>query len=185
MEKQKSKIIWNIIFTIITIVIFMILVFRLCFVQVIISGNSMEPTLNGSIEEGYDIGYMLNPSLKRIKRFDVVAAEVAPNENWIKRVVALPNEKIAYIDGKLYINDEYVQEPFTKNDNPNLNVAPIVLDSDQYFIIGDNRMSSASSTIKKENIFGVSGFIYSQCGYIDASTGKCKDRCGIQIRGIK
>ncbi len=186
---MKSKKILNIILNVLIVIGIVIIVnmaiLKIFFVQVVINGRSMEPTLHGNDVDGYDIGYMIRPSFKKIQRFDIVAIHVDETNNWVKRIIGLPNEEVSYADGKLYINGELMAEPFSKIEDDDLNIETIKLSSNQYFVIGDNRLNSDRKIAEKEDIFGVNGFIYSQCGYYDMIKNQCHDRCGISIRAIK
>ena len=62
----------------------------------------------------------------------------------MKRVIGLPNEKISFVDNKLYVNDEYVEEPFLTEDTETRDFE-VVLGDDEYFCMGDNRSVSRDS----------------------------------------
>lgn len=68
----------------------------------------MDSTLkDGDIMLLNEIEYRLG----EIERFDIVVIRRG-DEYLIKRVIALPGEKIKYLDNKLYINGKYVKEKF-------------------------------------------------------------------------
>ncbi len=66
-----------------------------------------------------------------------------PAHDFIKRVIGLPGETVKTVDGKVYINDVALNEPY---------VAELcqaqrcdgtwTLDADHYFVLGDNRSHS-------------------------------------------
>ncbi len=75
---------------------------------------------------------------------------------YIKRVIALPNEKIEIIqneDGStdILINDKKLQEPYIMDRyeypvcTAEMNCGPMVLGEDEYFMMGDNRGHSSDS----------------------------------------
>ena len=57
---------------------------------------------------------------------------------YLKRIVALPGETIAFVDGKLYINEQPVDEPYVRS-ACDWNMAPLKLGYDEYYLVGDNR----------------------------------------------
>lgn len=88
---------------------------------------------------------------------------------YIKRVIGLPGEKIEIFhneDGTtdVLINDIELNEPYImdKSDypicSPEMHCGPLVLEKDEYFMMGDNRGHSADSrywgVLKKERFIG-------------------------------
>ena len=69
--------------------------------------------------------------------------------NFIKRVVALPGERLKVRDNRVYINGKRQDEPFINKGTPcdqlcNLE-REITIPKDHYFMMGDNRGHSADS----------------------------------------
>ncbi len=83
-----------------------------------------------------------------IERGDVVVFWYPedPDVSFIKRVVALPRDRIEIIAGRVYVNDEPVQELYVDSSNaddrsyPRRDVRP-----GHYFVLGDNRHGSNDS----------------------------------------
>lgn len=71
------------------------------------------------------------------------------NKNYIKRIIGLPGETIDIKDGKVYINDIELEEPYltqeTFNINRNPKEYPYTLKDNEYFAMGDNRSNSLDS----------------------------------------
>ena len=61
---------------------------------------------------------------------------------YMKRVVGLPGESIAFRDGKLYINDQPIDEPYVKSPRMAWQMPPMHLGPNWYYVVGDNRSMS-------------------------------------------
>lgn len=108
----------------------------------------------------------------------------------IKRVIGLPGEEITFTaDGELYIDDQYVEQPFlepssdrplvpdewyqrAKRETTNGQERTWILSDDEYFLVGDNRLIGCSSDSRDPRI----GPIPSPClvGEAVAVVGKCE-----------
>lgn len=110
-------------------------------------GDSMQITLQA------DEKIMINKLAYRFsdpKRYDIIVFKQSGDEhNYynIKRVIGLPGEKVRISGGKVYINDELLDEPMIVEDIqiPGLAADEIVLEKDEYFVLGDNRNNSEDS----------------------------------------
>lgn len=128
--------------------------------QTIITGHSMAPTLEADEmclinRLTYDFG---NP-----KRFDVVVFQKDDSSQLnVKRIVGLPGETVQILGGDIYIDNYRLEseEIFGDISLPGIAENPVVLASDEYFLIGDNTDSSEDSrfsnigNVKRENIKG-------------------------------
>lgn len=111
-----------------------------------VSGNSMLNTLHDgdmffvNKVEKYMGGY---------ERGDIVILEAPDyyNRIYIKRIVGLPNDTIELKDDKVYINGEEYKEDYTSTDETlqTSDKSKWTLDSNQYFVMGDNRLPGASN----------------------------------------
>lgn len=134
----------------IIIIVVVVLIRTFLFSPALVNGSSMENTLyDGEIVIVNKIGL-----LSGIDRFDIVIVKVG-DELLIKRVIALPNEKIEYKDNVLYINDEEIETPI---EFEYTNDFVHTTGYDEYFVMGDNRDVSQDSRIlgafNKQNIEG-------------------------------
>ena len=110
-----------------------------------IRGSSMEPTFR----DGQRV--MVQKAFFEIERGDVIifASKEDPRKDLIKRVIALPGERVEVIDGHPYVNDKRFQENYIteygsyRQDR----YGPLVIPSDQYFVLGDNRPESQDSRV--------------------------------------
>lgn len=95
------------------------------------------------------------------------ATPAVSKQNFIKRLVGLPGDRLKVIDGQVYINGRLQNEPFIKPDRScALCDMPqeITIPPDQFFMMGDNRGGSADSRewgpVRKDQIIGNAFFTY-------------------------
>ncbi len=108
-----------------------------------IEGESMEPNFhNGQFLLVNKIQYLLQPP----QRGDVVIFRYPLNEkkNFIKRVIALPGEKVEIRAGKIFVNGVRVPEPYPLR-FADYDYGPVTVGPDEYFVLGDNRPYSSDS----------------------------------------
>lgn len=129
-------------------------------------GDSMEPELYNGQE------ILMNRVVYRLsspKRGDVVVFLPNGNQNshyYVKRVVGLPGETIHIQDGRVYVDGVLLEEDEAFDEIMDAGIAQneLTLDSDEFFVLGDNRNSSEDSrsgnigAVKKENIVGKAWF---------------------------
>ncbi len=104
---------------------------------------SMEPTLH---EGQYLLISKQTHKIWPLKRGDVVVFHYPrnPQKNYIKRVIGLPGEKIAFRNGELYVNGEFTPEPWLPKPMRAVS-GQWQLSEDEYFVMGDNRSNSSDS----------------------------------------
>jgi signal peptidase I len=134
-----------------------------------IQGESMMPNFpNGEYLLTERISYYLhNP-----QRGDVVVftPPVSNTDEYIKRVIGLPGEKIMIKDGHVYINDKVLNEPYIANSVVTRGGTFLpdgqeyTIPDGEYFVLGDNRPNSSDSRywgpITKDVISGKAWVIY-------------------------
>jgi signal peptidase I len=116
------------------------LVFGFVLRPVKVDGISMEPTYRGG-----QINLLNRWSFKFSPpaRGDVVGVKTTGESIlYLKRIVGLPGERIRFERGRIYINDEPLEEPYLRNPAP-WNEAELLLGPDEYFLVGDNRTMPA------------------------------------------
>jgi signal peptidase I len=80
------------------------------------------------------------------ERGDVIVfhAPERPGKDFIKRVIALPGDKVAIKDGQVLVNDEEFTEPWRPIVAAG-SFGPYVVPEGHYFVLGDNRPNSNDS----------------------------------------
>jgi signal peptidase I len=88
---------------------------------------------------------------RSFKRGDLVLINVDSNGTQLvnmKRIVGLPGETVVIEDNKVVVNGERINEPYLAPDTetvPGKLSTPIVLQADEYIVLGDNRLNSNDS----------------------------------------
>lgn len=130
-----------------------VILHSIIFVNYMVDGKSMEPTLDdGNMLAVNRIAY----SVKKVKRFDVVVFHANKDEDYVKRIIALPGDEVEYRDNTLYINGKAVEEPFLekkKRENSEYTqdftlkqlTGKTAVPDDALFVMGDNRPESFDS----------------------------------------
>lgn len=129
----------------------------------IVEGESMEPTLvNGERIVYNKFVYLIGSP----ERGDVVIIK-RPFKNYVKRIIALPGEKIEMKNHILYIDDQPSEQQYLseESDTHTGNFGPYSIPNEHYFVMGDNRAISKDSRnglglIEEDEIVGRSEFIY-------------------------
>ncbi len=132
---------------------------------------------------------------RNVNRGDVIVFHypINPAQDFVKRVVALPGDRLRLINKRVYVNGNLVSEPYVQFINPTRNLyrddfpqtdSPdygvnarwwkempklvenhqLIIPSDHYFVLGDNRDDSEDSRywgfVPRENIIGRPLMIY-------------------------
>ncbi|OPD49246.1 signal peptidase I [Bacillus thuringiensis] len=122
------------------------IVFNFILMPVDVSGQSMYPQLENQEK-------LLGLRNANIKRFDIVTFQAPDDDSkdYIKRVIGLPGETIAYKGNTLYINGVKQKEPFLSQKGAHLSEKvttedfTIIVPQNSYFVLGDNRLASKDS----------------------------------------
>ncbi|MEM7128333.1 MAG: signal peptidase I [Chloroflexota bacterium] len=110
-----------------------------------IESHSMEPNF---IEGQFILVNKLAYVLGEPQRGDVLVFHNPNNEqeDYIKRIIALPGDNLEIKDRGIYINEKAVDEPYIANRvPPGPAQGPYVIDPGHLFVMGDNRPNSSDS----------------------------------------
>ena len=151
-RKPKRTLIRAIVLAAFCFVFFKFFFFRQIILPVRIEGYSMFPTYR---DRGVNFVNRLAYRRSQPQRGDIVGIRMAgPSVMLMKRIVGLPGETIAFENDRLIINGEEMPEPYLKRHSPAPFLPPVKLGSDQYYVIGDNRMNSDAGRIDRDRIMG-------------------------------
>jgi signal peptidase I len=132
--------------TLIRLLITVVLVFigfRASVQGIRVTGISMAPTfVDGQTKYVNKLSLKFSPP----RRGDVMAVQLGGSHVLLlKRVIALPGERIRIDRGQVFIDDEPLPEPYLRSPGQGLknpapwNVPEVLLENDEYYVIGDNR----------------------------------------------
>jgi signal peptidase I len=99
-------------------------------------GISMQPTIEpGDLLFVNRVAYRF----REPARGDIVAVRMAGGSAvYVKRLLGLPGDRVAFVEGVLWINGVPVDEPYVTRDE-SWQLDEVTLDADDYFVVGDNR----------------------------------------------
>ena len=130
----------------IIIVLVVVLIRSFLVTPVIVSGDSMVPTLD---DRQLLLLNKINYKLTDIKRFDIVVIRL-DNKEIIKRVIGLPGEEVLYRNNTLYIDGHEVENDYNY-ETEDFSLKTICncarIPEGKYLVLGDNRSVSADSRI--------------------------------------
>jgi signal peptidase I len=125
---------------IISLALVAFIVFRFFLFPIRITGPSMFPTYqDGQINFMNRFAYTWHEP----QRGDIVGIRFSgPHTMYVKRIVGLPGESISFNHGACCINGVPLSEPYLKFPSRDWEMAPRVLSSEEYYVVGDNRSMS-------------------------------------------
>lgn len=161
--RKKSK--WGSVFLEIFQTLIMALIFYFLidsfFPRVRVENISMEPTL---LPNELLLVNKLSYRLGEPHHGDVIVFHYPgnPSEDYIKRLIGLPGDDIRIEDGRVFINNQPIDEPYISA--PPAYKGTWKIPEDSFFVLGDNRNQSSDSHswgfVPRENIVGKALIIY-------------------------
>ena len=102
-----------------------------------------------------------------ISRGDVVVFYYPrdPSKSYIKRVIALPGDRLEVDEGRVYVNGKRIPEPYVPQRFRDVrSVSPVMLPPHCYYVMGDHRSISSDSRdfgpVDRSFIYGKAAFVY-------------------------
>lgn len=148
-----------------------------------VKGASMDPTFH---DGEYILTDKISYRVNQPQRGDVIVFKAPrnPDFDYIKRIIAIPGDTVSISDGGVFVNGSKLDENYIKSETIILpgqymkDNQQIKLNTDEYFVLGDNRSHSSDSrqwgTVPKKDITGRAFFRYwppVKFGLVQKSTG--------------
>lgn len=108
----------------------------------VVKGDSMMPTLKNGEVTAY---VRIVPSYTK---GDIVSVRMPSGEYYVKRVIAVGGDVVDIRDGKVYVNDKELDEPYVQGitEVPENGITvPYTVEQGKLFVAGDNRENSVDS----------------------------------------
>jgi signal peptidase I len=163
-SKKRGSGFWRFLWDIVETVVLSAILFlgiNAISARIRVDGFSMEPTLhNGEFVIVNKLAYQLGDP----GHGDVIVFRYPrdPNQEYIKRVIGLPGDRVRVINGEVFVNDQRVEEPY-------IAAAPRYqsewsVPENSLFVLGDNRNNSSDShnwgPVPLDYVIGRALFVY-------------------------
>jgi signal peptidase I len=86
-------------------------------------------------------------------------------KSYIKRIIAIPGDRLRIDRGQVFVNDKPLSEPYIPEEYRDVrSLDATVIPKDEYFVMGDHRSISSDSRefgpVKRDLIYGKAAFVY-------------------------
>lgn len=105
--------------------------------------------------------------IESIQRGDVVVFHYPrdPEKSYIKRVIALPGDRLRIDRGQVWLNGDPLDEGYVpRRYRDNRSMAEMIVPDDTYFMMGDHRSISSDSRefgpVERDLVYGKAVFVY-------------------------
>jgi len=154
MQPAKSFLVELAEIILLAIGLYIVITFAIQTVHVI--GYSMVPTLN---DNDYVLATKADLRFTHPQRGDIVILKdpFDNQQDFVKRVIALPGERLRITSGRIYINGRLLNEPYLPKDDPwvtngnwpngTSDPSAEIIPAGKYFVMGDNRNHSSDSRV--------------------------------------
>lgn len=167
-QPTTGSFLWELI-RIVVIAFVIMVVFRIFVAEpFVVSGSSMVPNFHN---KEYLVVDKISYRFHEPARGDVIVFKYPkdPSQYFIKRIIALPGERVQIDGGKVRIFNEQhpdgvvIDEPYLPSNDATFGKSDIVsLGSSEYYVLGDNRLASSDSRVwgilPEKNIVGHAWF---------------------------
>lgn len=143
--QPESRVRWSFVLDLLEMVVLALLIFfgiNAISSRIRVDGSSMEPTLHsGELVIVSKVHYWFQEP----QRKDVVFFHLPqdPDQDYIKRVIGVPGDRIDIADGQVRVNGQVLDEPYLAY--PTLYSGSWVIPPGSLFVLGDNRNNSSDS----------------------------------------
>jgi len=141
-----------------------VLIITFLYQPVRVEGTSMLPRLENS-DRLFINKFVYH--ISAIERGDVVVFHYPrdPEKSYIKRIIALPGDRLWINDGRVWLNGAPLRENYVPQVyRDDRSMAAIVVPKGEYFVMGDHRSISSDSRdfgpVERSLIYGKAEFIY-------------------------
>jgi signal peptidase I len=136
-----------------------------------VEGTSMTPGLVNQ-ERIFINKFIYNPLVFRLGLADINRGDTVvfwyPNDtskSYIKRVIGIPGDTVEIVNGTVLVNGQTLPEPYVPEEaRDQVSMARTPIETDKYFVLGDNRRSSNDSRtwglVPRGDIYGKAVFGY-------------------------
>jgi signal peptidase I len=164
-SKKQSRLIREIIETVVLTAL-MFVVINLAVQNYDVDGPSMEPSLHNQERIMVD---KVSYHFRSPSRGDVIVfiAPPDPSLNYVKRIIALPGDRLTIQGTKVQVNGVTLSETYVAPEDQGNPYAPIVnqpVPAGDYFVMGDDRKNSSDSRdwgfVPRQNIVGRAALVY-------------------------
>lgn len=163
-ETKKEVISW--VQTIVLAILIALFINHFVIVNASVPTGSME---NIIMPKDRIVAFRWSYILNSPERGDIVVFKFPDDEEilYVKRVIGVPGDKVEVKDGRVYVNDELLDEPYIKEPMFEDASWPVYnVPENSYFMMGDNRNYSEDSRywdntfVQKEKMLGKVFFKY-------------------------
>jgi len=89
-----------------------------------------------------------SPIVGDVARGDIVVFRYPEDQSkrFLKRVIGLPGDSLRSAEGRIFLNDQPLDEKYVADDNRSHDSwGPVLIPADSYFVMGDKRNNSSDS----------------------------------------
>ncbi|MDP5273418.1 signal peptidase I [Chengkuizengella sp. 2205SS18-9] len=143
---------WEWIKSILIAVALVVIIRSFLFTPTVVSGQSMEPSFFNT--DKLIVNKILY-SIREPERGEVIIFEANQEQDFIKRVIALPGETVEVKGDQVFVNGELLDEPYIQDEIDaakknggtynNLDFPEAIVPEGRLFVMGDNRPNSQDS----------------------------------------